>query len=751
MGVQIAAHFANAGISCLLLDLASPVGNRSAAAIEGLQRAQRKKPNPFFSRQVIGRIQTGNFDDDLARIRECDWVIEAVTEDAAIKRDLWQRVMNCCAPDAILSTNTSGIQQSVLTRGFPQFVQEKFLGTHFFNPPRYLHLMEIIPGAQTKTDIVHFVKQFGEQVLGKGVVVCKDTPNFIANRIGCFFSNVIQRAMVDGEYSIEEVDECTGPLLGIPKSASFRLIDVIGLDVWLQVAQNIYANTDDVWRDRFLPMPYAEVMRSRNWLGEKTGQGFYRRTGKDNGLEVLDWRMLEYRPFKRPVFEETERAKQIPDIPARIHSLIDRDDRAGRFVWRILRDLFAYCMHVIPEVSDRIVDIDRAMRWGFGHKFGPFELWEKLGFESIAKRMESDGITLPKNLVRMLSSGASSFYRPNEYRDVVGGAFRALEQRPGVLLLQSFKDKSGRVDGNSEASLIDLNDGVLCLEFHSKMNAIGNATLQVMKRALALLSTDFQALVIANDGENFSVGANLMEFLRFLRERNFTAIEDFIRRFQDLLQGLKYAPKPVIAAAFSRALGGGCEVMLHSHRVQASAELYAGLVELNVGLVPAGGGTKELAMRFSDPLQGLCLVAEAKVSQSAEEARELGLLRKEDRITMNPELLIGDAKAFALSLVKDYHPDARHDHINVSGEPGYQTMLKDIENRGASGRVSEHDAIVLQKLAYVLSGGRATSGSTVSEQHLLDLEREVFLSLCGMRKTQQRIEYMLQNGVPLKN
>ena len=750
MGAQLAAHFANAGISCLLLDLASPIGNRSAAAIEGLQRAQRRRLNPFFSSLAIGRIETGNFDDDLTRIRECDWIIEAVTEDAAIKRDLWQRVMNCCAPDAILSTNTSGIQQSIIMRGFPLLVQERFLGTHFFNPPRYLHLLEIIPGAQTRMDLVQFVKQFGEQVLGKGVVVCKDTPNFIANRIGCLFSGVIQRAMVEGEYSIEEVDEWTGPLLGMPKSASFRLIDIIGLDVWLQVAENVYTNTDDAWRNRFFPMPYAEAMRSRNWLGEKTGQGFYRRTSKDKGLEVLDWRTLEYHRFKKPISEETERAKQIPDIAARIHSLIDRDDRVGRFVWHILRDLFAYCMHVIPEVSDRIVEVDRAMRWGFGHKLGPFELWDKLGFESIAKRMESDGIALPRNLVRMLSSGASAFYRPHEYWDVVGGIFRALEQRPGVLHLQNLRDKSGRVDGNSEASLIDLNDGVLCLEFHSKMNAIGDATLQMMERALTLLSRDFQALVIANDSENFSVGANLTTILKFLGQRNFTAIEDFIRRFQRLLQGLKYAPKPVIAAAFSRALGGGCEVMLHSHRVQASAELYTGLVELNVGLIPAGGGTKELAMRFSDPMQGLGLVAQAKVSQSAEEARELGFLRTEDRITMNPELLIGDAKAFALRLVEDYRRDAPHDNINVSGEPGYEAMLSDIETRKASGQNSEHDTVVLRKLAYVLSGGHA-AGSAVSEQHLLDLEREVFLSLCGMPKTQQRIEYMLRHGVPLKN
>jgi 3-hydroxyacyl-CoA dehydrogenase len=751
MGAQIAAHFANAGVSSLLLDVTSPVGNRSSAAIEGLRRAQQRKPSPFFSHRAVSRIETGNFDDDLPRVRECDWIIEAVTEDASIKRALWRRVIPYCGADTILSTNTSGIQQSVMMIGFPLLVQERFLGTHFFNPPRYLHLLEVIPGVPTRADLVHFVKEFGEQVLGKGVVVCKDTPNFVANRIGCFFSSVIQHAMVEGGYSIEEVDEWTGPLLGLPKSASFRLIDIIGLDVWMQVAKNVYGNTSDVWRDRFRPLPYADVMMSRKWLGDKTEQGFYRRLASDKSIEVLDWNTLSYRPYRRPISDAVEAVKRNPDVAARIHALLDRDDRTGHFVWRILRDLFAYCLDVIPEVSDRIVDVDRAMRWGFGHKYGPFELWDKLGFQLITRRMESDGIALPRNLLGMLSAGVSSLYGSNQYWDVKGGTFHALEERPGVLLLSNFKRKDDRLDGDAEASLINLDDGILCLEFHSKMNAIGDGTLHLMERALAVLSSDFQALIIANEGENFSVGANLATLLHFVREDNFAAIEDFIRRFQHLLQRLKYTAKPVVAAAFSRTLGGGCEVMLHCLRVQASAELYAGLVELNVGLIPAGGGTKELAMRFSDPTNGFDLVANAKVSQSAEEARQLGLLRDEDRITMNPERLIGDAKAFALQLVNGDQPEMPSKAIHISGELGYQAMLRTIESRKAAGQSSEYDAAVLEKLAYVLSCGRAASGSIVTEQQLLDLELEAFLSLCGMPKTQLRIEHMLRNGVPLRN
>ena len=751
MGSQIAAHFANAGISSLLLDVASPGENRSAAAMDGIQAALNRKPSPFFSSQGASLIEAGNFDDDLPRIRECDWIIEAVTEDLAIKRALWASVFPVCSDSAILSTNTSGIRLAAIAQGFPYSFQQRFFGTHFFNPPRYLHLLEIIPGEQTNEGVIAFAKGFVEQVLGKGVVVCKDTPNFIANRIGCFYSAAIQKAMVEGDYSIEEVDELTGPLIGMPKSASFRLIDIIGLDVWLQVAKNVYENTHDAWRDRFLPMPYASAMADRNWLGEKTGQGFYRRSRTDKQIEVLDWKTLEYRPARGALFESTKSIRQIADVVTRVRSLIEADDRAGRFVWRVLRDVFAYSAAMIPEIADRIVEVDRAMRWGFGHKLGPFELWDGLGFQRIAKRMEREGMVLPQNVIRMLSSDVASFYRPGKYLDVIGGTFCALEHRPGVLELQDFKRTRGEVDGNEDASLIDVGDGVLCLEFHSKMNAISEGTLRILHRALELLTSGFEAMIIANEGENFSAGVNLATLLHSARTGDFAAIELFIRKFQHSLMALKYAPRPVVAAAFSRALGGGCEVILQSHRVQASVELYTGLVELNVGLTPAGGGVKEMAMRFPDPMHGLNLVAGARVSQSALEAREFGFLQAEDRITMNPEFLIGDAKSFALELAKNYRPSTAKQNIPVSGESGYQLMLRNIDERRASGELSEHDTTVLRKLAYVLSGGRVPAGSTITEQRLLDLELEVFLSLCGMPKAQERIQHMLKHGKPLRN
>jgi len=751
MGSQIAALFANAGIPSLLLDLSSPGRTRNANSLNAVARMLQQRQSAFFLPEFADLIECGNFDDDLARVGGCDWIIEAVAEDLGVKRALWERVAAHSGRDTVLSTNTSGIQLGQITGNFPRSIQQRFLGTHFFNPPRYLHLLEVIPGNETDLSIVQRISEFGEDVLGKGIVVCKDTPNFIANRIGSFYSAAIQAAMVEGEYAIEEIDALTGPLIGIPKSATFRLIDIVGLDIWMQVARNLYVHAEDRWRDRFRPMPYADAMIEKGWLGEKAGQGFYRRSGLGNHIEVLDWKTLEYRPVQSVSFESVERIRRVPDVAARIRSLIEENDRAGWLLWRVLREVFVYSIAMIPEISERIVEVDRAMRWGFGHKLGPFELWDALGFQQIAKRIESDGIDFPENGRRMLSAGASSFYRKAEYFDFGQRQFHKLESRSRVVVLQDRKDTYGEVDRNDEASLIDLGEGVLCLEFHSKMNAIGHGTLQMMGRGVDLLSTDFQAMIIANEGENFSAGANLATLLSAAQAREFRAIESFIKNFQQALMSLKYAPKPVVCAAFSRALGGGCEVVLQSHRVQAWAELYMGLVELNVGLIPAGGGTKELAMRFSDPLGGLNLIATSKVSGSAVEARKLGLLRPEDRITMNRDFLIGDAKTLALELTNAYRPGRPAKGIFVSGESGYERMRERIEAGRVSGAFTEHDSVILDRLAYVLSGGRLAPGSTITEERLLDLELEVFLSLCGMPKTQERIQHILRKGTPLKN
>ncbi|MFL6353544.1 MAG: 3-hydroxyacyl-CoA dehydrogenase/enoyl-CoA hydratase family protein [Bryobacteraceae bacterium] len=751
MGSRIAAHFANAGIPSLLLDIRSADGDPNRAAKRGLENALKQRPSAFFTDAGATLVEVGNFEDDLNRLSECHWVVEAVTEDLAIKRALWSRVDRHRRPDAILSTNTSGIRLAEISRDFPSSFKRHFLGTHFFNPPRYLHLLEVIPGAETDSDVVQFVSTFAERVLGKGIVLCKDTPDFIANRIGSFYSGAVQRAMVEGDYTIEEVDALTGSLIGMPRSASFRLIDVIGLDVWTQVARNVYAVIDDEWSDWFRPAPYVQKMLENGWLGEKVGQGFYKRVGPEKHIYALNWKTLEYHPAQNVAFESVQAVRKTSDVGSRVRKFLELSDRTSAFLWQVLANVFAYSAAMIPEIADRIVEIDRAMRWGFGHKLGPFELWNAIGFEYVANRMKNDRCKLPENIKHMLASGANSFYRPEEYFDVVTTAYAPLGSRPGVLILTDLKRVRGEVEKNADASLIDVGDGVLCLEFHSKMNAIGDGTLAMVMRGSELLKSNFEAMIIANEGENFSVGANLQMLLTAAESGDFDSIERYIHNFQQAMLHIKYAPKPTVSAAFSMALGGGCEVVLQSHRVQAFAELKIGLVELNVGLIPAAGGTKEMALRFADPMKGFDLIAQAKVSSSAVEAKQLGFLQPADRISMNPELLTGDAKHFALELRKSYQWGEPQKEVVVSGDPGYERMREAADVKKTSEEITEHDFVILEKAAYVLSGGRVTAGKTVTEQQLFDLEREAFLSLCAMPKSQQRIEYMLKNGKPLRN
>jgi 3-hydroxyacyl-CoA dehydrogenase len=760
MGSRIAAHFANTGIPVILLDLAANGPDRNALARKGIESALKQKPTAFFVPANANLIQPGNFEDDLNRIRSCQWVIEAVTENLDIKRDIWNKVNEHRAPGAILSTNTSGIPLARISHGFDNGFQRQFLGTHFFNPPRYLHLLEVIPGSQTDPEILRFVTEFGEKALGKGVVPCKDTPNFIANRIGSFFGSAVVRAMMEGNYTIEEVDALTGPLIGLPKSASFRLFDIIGLDVWAFVAKNLYeAVPGDTWREWFVPPPFLQTMIEQGWIGEKRGQGFYQRVGPDKQIHAIDWRTFAYHPIRKASFESVEAARLIPDFSERMQKLVGGTDRAGAFLWKVLKNVFLYSAEMVGEISDRIVEIDRAMRWGYGHKLGPFEFWDALGFDAVAERMLAEDTALPESIRRMREAGARSFYRPadrlnfphTEYFDLAGSVYQPLETRPGVVVLSEVKRARGVVEKNAGASLIDIGDGVLCLEFHSKMNAIGEDALRMIDKAMQLLPERFDAMVIANEGENFSVGANLVLLLTAAQAGEFDELEQTIDHFQQCMLRIKYAPKPVVAAVFSRALGGGCEVVLQSHAVQASAETYIGLVEVGVGLIPAAGGCKEMALRFDDPMNAFELIGQAKVSGSAVEARQLGFLRTTDRISMNPELLIGDAKQFALELTRTYRPGSPRMDVLAGGDPAYAKMRLAAWSLRESGMISDHDFTIGEKLAFVLSGGRITPGMPVSEQSLLDLEREAFLSLCGMPKTQERIQYMLKNGKPLRN
>jgi len=757
MGSRIAGHLANAQIPSVLLDVSSD------AARKGLEAALKSRPAAFFVPESAGVVTTGSFDDDLAKIADCDWIVEAVTENLDIKRALYDRVIPHRSPGAIVSTNTSGIPLARIAEGYPEDFRQHFLGTHFFNPPRYLHLVEIIPGPETRPEILAFIADFCDLHLGKGVVPCKDTPNFIGNRIGAFFGATVQRLTVEHDLTIEEVDALTGPLIGLPKSASYRLLDIVGLDVWEHVTKNLYeAVPGDPFRERFQLAPFVVETIQRGWLGDKRGQGFYKRVGKNREIYALDRKTFEYHPADKPRFASLETVHRIEPLGDRLKALIALDDKPGRFLWQLLSEHIRYAAQMVPEISDRIVEIDRAMRWGYANALGPFELWDALGFESTARRIALDGRELPERVLRMLGtpeSGARSFYRPadssgwprTKYYDLVDGTYKELEPQPGITVLTDLKRARGVVKTNPGASLIDLGDGVLCCEFHSKANAIGDDIVHMVRAGLAELETNFDAMIVANQGENFCVGANLMLVLLAAQEQEWDDLGAAVHAFQQMNMSLKYAPKPVVAAPFGMALGGGCELPLHCRRVQASAELYMGLVEVGVGLIPAGGGCKEMLLRSHDLRKVFEQIGFARVSTSAVEARQFRYLRDGDGISMNPDRLIDDAKQLALSLVPGYAPGAPRNDITVSGDEGFALMKMGVWMARKGGYISDYDAVVGEKLAYVLSGGRLTGTPNVSEQYLLDLEREAFLSLCGRLETQQRMQHMLKTGKALRN
>jgi 3-hydroxyacyl-CoA dehydrogenase len=761
MGSRIAAHFANAGIPSLLLDIVIPgQPDRNAAAKKGIDSALKQKPGAFFTNAGASLVEPGNFEDDLPKAAGADWIIEAVVENLEVKRDLWKRVDAVRRPGAILSTNTSGIPLAKISEGFSTEFRRNFLGTHFFNPPRYLHLLELIPGEDTDADLLRFVAAFCDRRLGKGVVACKDTPNFIANRLGSFFGSTIGKITVEDEWSVEEVDAITGPLIGLPNSASYRLLDIVGIDVMYLVNRNLYdAVPHDPWRGRFLPNTLLQTMVDKGWLGEKTGQGFFKRVGPNKEIHAIDWKTWEYRPAAKVSFPSVEAARQIEDLGARLRALLRGKDRVASFLWKLFSDYMVYSAAMVPEISDRIVEIDRAMRWGYAHKLGPFELWDALGFVETARRIEAEGTALPASVQGMLRTGATSFYRAadadgqprTEYFDLTAGNYAQVPEREGILSLAEIKRARGVVKSNPGASLIDAGDGVLCLEFHSKMNVLGEDQIGMIYAGIEETSKNFEAMIIANQAPDFSAGANLVLVLLAAQEGEWDELNAAIHRFQQANMAIKYAPVPVVVAPHGRTLGGGCEMALHAARCQASAELYMGLVEVGVGVIPGGGGCKELLLRLKNPQKVFELAGMAKVSTSAEDAKNLGLLNKADVISMNYERLVADAKTLALSLVPSYAPGVPRTDVKVGGENVF-AMLKLMAWSMRQGNfISDHDLLIAEKLANVLSGGRLTGEQTVSEQYLLDLEREAFLSLCGTAKTQERMQYMLKTGKPLRN
>jgi 3-hydroxyacyl-CoA dehydrogenase len=789
MGAQIAAHLANAGVPTLLLDIApkklaaeeeakgltlesKEVRNRIARG--GLEAAKKAKPAAFFTPDTAELVKVGNFDDDLAKLKDCDLIIEAVVENLEIKRGLFERVEQHRKPGAIVGSNTSGIPIRLLADGRSEDFRAHFLGVHFFNPPRYLHLVEIIRTEWTKPEVSCFLYGFLDQRLGKGVVSAKDQPNFIANRIGTYGSMITIKTMLDDGYSIEEVDKITGQAVGRPKSATFRTLDLVGLDVGAHVIKNLYeALPEDSERDVFIAPDFLTQMVGRGILGNKTKGGFYKRqTGEGGKKEIwaIDHATLEYRPVEKVKLPALDAARNIEDLPQRIKALTWGKERVGSFLWQTMSRTFRYTANLIPEIADTIVEVDRAMRWGYNWELGIFETWDALGVEKSVARMKDEGQTIPANVQTMLDSGAKSFYKKEGgqdfYFDFATNQYMALPEQQGVIVLKSVKDRTGVIKKNSGASLIDIGDGVACLEFHSKMNSIGGDTLQMLKQSLAEVEKNFVGLVVGNQGTNFCVGANIMLMLMGAQEEDWEELDMMGRAFQNATMSLRYSPKPVVVAPFNLVFGGGCEMVLHGDRVRAAAETYIGLVEVGVGIIPAGGGTKELLLRTMDSIpknvtdadpfpfvkRAFETIALAKVATSAKEARQLGFLSEDDSISMNKDRLIADAKKEVLALAASGYvqPQQRTD-ILALGNPALATLKLGIHQMKRGGYISDHDAVIGEKLARILTGGDLNHETRVSEQYLLDLEREAFLSLAGMRKTQDRLAAMLKTGKPLRN
>ena len=789
MGAQIAAHLANAGVPTLLLDISpreltaeeqakglnlesSQVRNRIAR--NGFEGAVKAKPAAFFSPAQASLVSVGNFDDDLSKLKDCDLIIEAVVENLDIKKSLYERVEKHRRPGSIIASNTSGIPIHLLAEGRSDDFKQHFLGVHFFNPPRYLHLVEIIRTEWTKPEVSCFMFGFLDQRLGKGVVPAKDRPNFIANRIGTFGALFTIKTMLDDGYTIEEVDKITGPAVGRPKSATFRTFDLVGLDVFTHVIRNLYeALPEDEEREMFAVPEVLGKMVQQGLLGNKTKAGFYKRQkgeGDKREIWTLDTATLDYRPSEKVKLPSLDMAKNIENLPERLKALTWGKDRVGAFLWKTLSRTLTYAAKRIPEIADNVVEVDRAMRWGFGWELGPFEVWDAIGVEKSVARMKSEGMTVPANVEQMLASGATSFYKKENgqqfYFDFATAKYVALSDSPGVIILKSVKDQKGVIKKNSGASLIDIGDGVACLEFHSKMNAIGGDTLQMLKFALGEVEKNFLGLVVGNQGVNFCVGANIMLMLMEAQDENWEELDMMARVFQQSTMSLRYSPKPVVVAPFQMVFGGGCEMVLHADRVRAAAETYIGLVEVGVGIIPAGGGAKEMLVRALDAIpkgaddadpfpfvkRAFETIALAKVATSAEEARSYGFLNVDDTISMNSDRLIADAKKEVLALAASGYvaPQQRTD-ILALGLPALSTLKLGIHQMKRAGYISDHDAEIGTQLARILTGGDLNHPTRVSEQYLLELEREAFLKLVSMRKTQERLAHMLKTGKPLRN
>jgi 3-hydroxyacyl-CoA dehydrogenase len=785
MGGGIAALLAGVGVPVTLLDIAAPgtqpgdpPAKRSAIAIEGLKKATASRPAQFFSAADAGLIRTGNIDDDLHLLGDADWIIEVVVERLDVKRALMAKLAEVVAPHAIVSTNTSGLPIAEIAEDLPDAFTRRFLGTHFFNPPRYLRLLEVIPGPNTDPDVLALMQHYGSSVLGKGVVLCKDKPNFIGNRFMSMVGSQAVNSALEGGFTVEEIDSITGPLIGRPKTATFRLNDLVGIDIAVHVARNLYPAIPDDPAREVLAHPDAvalfDKLLENKWLGNKTGQGFYK-TVKGAGGEKEFWSLnlktFEYEPPQKVRFDSVGKHRKVEDTGERIRLLISEDDRAAQYLWHHHAFYLAYASQRVPEITESIVNIDNAQKWGFAHELGPFEIWDALGVTETVPAFEAAGYPVADWVKAMLSAGHTTFYQRDEtgvataYYSPQAGAYVPLAADPLAISARSLRSSTGRpVKRNSAASVWDMGDGAALLEIHSTAQAIDAEVIDMAWQALDLLDTQFDALVVGSDAERFCIGANLFMVAMAAQSGQLADLEKAILASQQVMDAMRHASKPVIIAPHNMALGGGAELVMAGARVVAHSELYMGLVEVGVGVIPASGGCKELLRRIVNPvmeshpnadaLPHLQKVFEnialAKVSESAKQARELGFLAPADRIVMNRATLWGEAKREALHLAHDYTPH-RAGKVYAAGRDAYAALLVAVEGFREGGQASEHDALIARRLAYVLTGGAVSGPGWVDERVILDLEREAFLSLLGEAKTMERIAHMLQTNKPLRN
>lgn len=779
MGSRIACHFANIGVEVLLLDIVprdlaedqktNPAA-RNKIVNDALTFALKSKPSPIYDKSFAKLVKTGNFEDDMSKISEVDWIIEVVVERLDIKKIVFDQVEKFRKPGTLITSNTSGIPMHMMCEGRSEDFQKHFCGTHFFNPPRYLRLLEIIPGPSTDPDIIDFLMHYGDLYLGKETVLCKDTPAFIANRIGIYAIMSAMHTIEDMGMTVGEVDRLTGPIIGRAKSATFRTMDVVGLDTTVNVANNLYAGLpNDESKEAFVLPNIVKKVHENGWFGDKSGQGYFKKTKDANGKKTileLDLKTFEYGDRTRAKFKALEAVKDVESLKERVKTLVNFDDKAGEFYRKTFYDTFKYVTYRIPEISDELYRIDQAVCAGFAWQMGPFDTWDLLGVRTVVEQMEGMNLKPAQWVYEMLDAGHESFYMLEngikKYYDIPSKSYKVIPGTEDLVILENIRE-TNKVWGNSGASLFDIGDGVLCLEFHTKMNAIGQEVIEGIETAISMAEKDYKGLVIGNEGENFSAGANLAMLFMFAGDQEFDEVNLMVAQFQNTMKRAKFSSIPVVAAPAGLTLGGGCELSLHCDAIQAHAETYIGLVEVGVGLIPGGGGTKELTLRVADSVasgdpelnrlqEAFMNIATAKVATSAEEARGMSILRPQDGVTLNRKRLLSDAKAKVLELHEaGYTQPAERKDIKVQGRVGLALFEAGINGMLLGNYISEHDAKIARKLGWIMCGGDITQPQEVSEQYLLDLERQMFVELTAEPKTLERIHSILFKGKPLRN